>query len=320
MTAPAGTSFAGKQFLATVTSLDGDTSEFGGFDPDAPFTRDPALCPDEPDPRFDALLLSEQAGDIASTNIATCTTILAVTDTLTLASPAASESLPAGFALFALHDGAQWDIYSVSGEQRTNLTNNASDDTEPAISPDGLRIAFTSDRDGNSEIYAMNLDGSDVERLTNHAAQDGHADWSPDGTQLVFSSDRAGAVKQLFTMNASDGSAVTQHTTGGVDALAPAWQKMENVVAFQSGAAGAAQIALLDVSDDSIELLPNSGWSDEQPSWFLTDEGTAYLIVSSRPEATSLYHLYLLTLDGNLLWQLTPNETENRSPACCPGE
>ena len=42
----------------------------------------------------------------------------------------------------------------------TRLTNNAAFDIEPSWSPDGTKIAFASDRDGNSEIYVMNADGS----------------------------------------------------------------------------------------------------------------------------------------------------------------
>jgi Tol biopolymer transport system component len=59
-----------------------------------------------------------------------------------------------------------------------------------AWSPDGTRIAFSSDQDGNMEIYLMNPDGSKMVRLTNNPTSDTEPDWSPDGKQIVFSSDR----------------------------------------------------------------------------------------------------------------------------------
>jgi Tol biopolymer transport system component len=59
-------------------------------------------------------------------------------------------------------------------------------------SPDGSRLAFSSDRDGNTEIYLMNVDGSNVVRLTNNLASDTQPDWSPDGKQIAFTSDRDG--------------------------------------------------------------------------------------------------------------------------------
>ena len=62
-------------------------------------------------------------------------------------------------------------------------------------SEDGRKIAFTSQRDGNSEIYVMNADGSNVERLTHHDAYDFGPAWSPDGTKIAFSSWRDGNIE-----------------------------------------------------------------------------------------------------------------------------
>jgi len=55
-------------------------------------------------------------------------------------------------------------------------------DVTPAWSPDGSRLAFASDRDGNFEIYTMNPDGSQVVRLTNSPDQEGSVGWSPGPT------------------------------------------------------------------------------------------------------------------------------------------
>ncbi len=57
---------------------------------------------------------------------------------------------------------------------------------EPSWSPDGTKIAFTSKRDGNPEIYTMNADGSGVRRLTNNPRDDSDPDWSSDGTKIAF--------------------------------------------------------------------------------------------------------------------------------------
>ena len=76
------------------------------------------------------------------------------------------------------------------GSAQTNLTRHADDDFLPTWSPDGTRIAFTSRRDGNDEIYVMNPDGSGQTRLTTDAAIDAAPTWSPDGQRLAFQSNR----------------------------------------------------------------------------------------------------------------------------------
>jgi TolB protein len=63
----------------------------------------------------------------------------------------------------------------------------------PVWSPDGKHIAFTSNRDGNYDIYVMNADASDLRNVTRDPGQDNYAAWSPDGERLAFISNRSGA-------------------------------------------------------------------------------------------------------------------------------
>jgi TolB protein len=70
-------------------------------------------------------------------------------------------------------------VMNADGSGQTNLTNDPAADDRPAWSPDGTRIAFNSDRDGNSEIYVMNADGSGQTRLTNSLLADWAPAWSP---------------------------------------------------------------------------------------------------------------------------------------------
>ena len=78
------------------------------------------------------------------------------------------------------------------GSNVRRLTSHRAMDYWPVWSPDGKRLAFTSNRDGNYEIYVMNADGTGLRNLTRHRGQDNYATWSPDGKRLAFISNRDG--------------------------------------------------------------------------------------------------------------------------------
>jgi Tol biopolymer transport system component len=81
-------------------------------------------------------------------------------------------------------------------------------------------LAFVSERDGNSEIYVMNVDGTGLLRLTNDAGRDVDPAWSPDGKRIAFASNRAGS-SDIYVMNADGSNVVRRTQTGSSDA--PAW-------------------------------------------------------------------------------------------------
>src|SRR5438128_1111552 len=119
-------------------------------------------------------------------------------------------AFPGANGLIAFEAAGDVFVMRPDGSGRTNLTSSPGRDSSPAWSADGARLAFVSERDGNSEIYVMNADGSGQTRLTNNAAEDLNPAWSPDGTQLVFASHRDGN-SEIYVMNA-DGSGHTRLT------------------------------------------------------------------------------------------------------------
>jgi Tol biopolymer transport system component len=102
-----------------------------------------------------------------------------------------------------------------------HLVWTCTSDLQPAFSPDGTKIAFSSFRDGNAEVYTMNSNGSGIPaNLTKYNAADSQPAFSPDGKQITFVSNRFGYL-DIFVMNA-DGSGLDDRTFGG-DFYAPDW-------------------------------------------------------------------------------------------------
>ena len=88
-------------------------------------------------------------------------------------------------------------------------------------SPDGTKVAFQSNRDGNEEIYLMNADGTSQSRLTNNSAGDNQPSWSPDGTKIAFYSNRDGS-DGIYVMDAGGTNQIRLSSNSTFDAV-PSW-------------------------------------------------------------------------------------------------
>ncbi|UCE97775.1 MAG: PD40 domain-containing protein, partial [Dehalococcoidia bacterium] len=112
------------------------------------------------------------------------------------------------------------------------------------------QIAFSSNRDGDYDIYTVKSDGSGLLQLTDDSATDMAPDWSPDGKKIAFSSNRSGNF-EIYTMN-TDGSGVKQLTNDGIDKGAPAWSPDGKKIAFMWGNGLEAEIFLTNSDGTGI--------------------------------------------------------------------
>src|SRR5579863_8048079 len=86
-----------------------------------------------------------------------------------------------------------------SGVER--LTDNQARDQFPRFSPDGQWIAFSSNRDGNYDVFVIPTAGGKPKQLTFHTAEDSVVGWTPDGKKILFSSNRgAGVFPSIATL------------------------------------------------------------------------------------------------------------------------
>ena len=120
---------------------------------------------------------------------------------------------------------------NADGSNRQQITNTVSPvyNANPVYSPNGTKIAF--ERRSNSadiftsRIYAMDSNGNNQTQLSITAVPDLSPSWSPDGTRLVFSSQRESVFTELYTMNATNGSAVTRLTTNSIGETPSDWYR-----------------------------------------------------------------------------------------------
>jgi Tol biopolymer transport system component len=128
------------------------------------------------------------------------------------------------------------------------------------------KIAFVSDRDGNSEIYTMNADGSNPTRLTNNPASDFSPAWSADGTKIAFSSTREGSSGTIYVMN-DDGTGVTKLTTAPYQDLDPTWSPDGTKIAYFSVRESSLEVWVVNADGTGETKLTNDNITDQAPDW-----------------------------------------------------
>ncbi len=193
-----------------------------------------------------------------------------------------------------------------------NVSDSEADDIEPALSPDGARVAFASDRGGSFDIYVVDADG---ENLT-PVIQDGHnnrrPDWNTDagGRKLVFVSDRDGNdALYIYDFTADD---ITPLDPGfdGWSLDEPAWGKIEDRIAFQATRAsdGRETVGWYNLSLEHGFLLPSAGRELRQPDWVLAGPGRTRLIYTAQSSEEDDPVLEMSLPYGMPLWWVTLDE------------
>lgn len=159
------------------------------------------------------------------------------------------------------------NIYTVTADGSSQMQVTENGGLNPTWSSDGSRIIFESHRDGDSEIYSIKPDGTDLQQITDNTVTDETPSWSPDGSRIAFSSNRDDhQYNAIYTMD-PDGSDVKQITDGDEDdALHPNWSPDGSQIVFQSGedAALAPEPSVCTINLDGTDLNCTEGIA---PDW-----------------------------------------------------
>ena len=194
------------------------------------------------------------------------------------------------------------------------LTSNAFDDVEPAWSPDGTKLLFSSNRFGRYEVFLMNADGSGQANLTSEpAVDDREPAWSPDGQRIVFTRYAAGCstlvVIDLF------GSNIAELDPTPDCERRPDWSPNGGAIAFTTSPTGPGSYRLFLVEPDgtNVQQLADAITPSSKPRW---SPGGVWLAIDGRalePDGTPtgflVPHNAEWSPDGSrLLWAGTDPE------------
>jgi Tol biopolymer transport system component/DNA-binding winged helix-turn-helix (wHTH) protein len=172
-----------------------------------------------------------------------------------------------------------------SPAQAHELIVSSAEQQSPSISPDGRKIAFESNRNGNLEVWVCDVDGSNVLQLTSFGGMTGTPRWSPDGGLIAFDS-RSGGESNLYTVDPAGGIPAKLNIDVS-DNSQPSWSPDGKWIYFMQGD---------DIGEPSVWRVPSQGGHAVQ--------------LASAPAATPLASPdghYVYFFRKRKLWRMMPD-------------
>lgn len=165
------------------------------------------------------------------------------------------------------------------------------------------QIAFESSRNGASNLYLMNADGTGITRLTDTTADDTNPVWSPDGLSLAFLSTRNGA-EEIYLLTAEAGApdsfSLRRLTESEAEEAAPSWSPDGQQLVFASQQGGNWDIYVVNVDGSNLRRLTDDPAADTEPVW--SPDGTRIAFASERDGNGEIY---VMDAGGSNLRRLT---------------
>jgi TolB protein len=198
--------------------------------------------------------------------------------------------------LYQSNQEGPWSIHvmDIKSGRHTDILVDEFNNNFPDWSYDRQSIAFTSDRDGNEEIYIMNADGSGMKRITDHPGRDIHPYFAPDGKSLLFNSTRTNGSFDIFKYDLATGTITALSSSHEHETCARYSSDMKHIVYLRNGAT-ADEIVVADSSNTRKKVITDTpnvyhGWPvfshDSQWVFYSSQECGAYCVYRSRPDGS----------------------------------
>ena len=178
------------------------------------------------------------------------------------------------------------------------------------------KIAFCSDRDGNWEIYVIDLIDSTITKLTDNSANDRLPKLSPDDTQIAFSTNRDGNY-EIYVMNA-DGTNPHNLTQNPAHEEYCTWSPDGTQIAFNTYRDGNSEIYIMNTDGSGQTRKTFTSVDDGKPCWSPDGTKIALSRVTTPEQSIGHWQLFVMNADGTNEYRLTDNNYDNGDPAWSP--
>ena len=212
---------------------------------------------------------------------------------------------------FTVPDNSTTTLRATATDQAGNTSSCSAPVTYTELSVQNGKIAFSSHRDGNDEIYSMNADGSAPTRLTNNSASDYDPAFSPNASRIVFTSKRDGN-DEIYVMNA-DGTGQTRLTNNAAADTNPVFSPNGAKIIFASSRDGNSEVYSMNADGSGQTRLTNNPAFDGFPA--ISPNGQKIAFTSLRD---GNFEVYSMNADGSGQTRLTNNAAYDLLPTFSP--
>lgn len=199
-------------------------------------------------------------------------------------------------------------VMDYDGYNMRRLTDRGSLNISPNWSPDGKKIAFSSERGRSWGIYLIDIKSKEEKKITTQRGLNISPSFSPDGEKIAFTYSKDGN-SDIYIIEGNSLRRITNNTA--ID-ISPSWSPDGKSIAFVSDRAGSPQIYIMDSNGENVRRITFEGSYNVSPSW--SPRGDKILFASRR---NGKFEICLINPDGSGLQQLT-NEGNNENPYWSP--